>query len=59
MTMSVSHGMGAGKVCQIAGCTTSHEEIEAELQTYLGGYCQVSLYHHLCSCRTLTFYICL
>ena len=46
MTMSVSHGMGAGKVCQIAGCTTSHEEIEAELQTYLGGYCQVSLYHH-------------
>ena len=28
-------------VCQIPGCKTSQGEIEAELQTYLGGYCQV------------------
>ena len=45
MTMSVSHGVGPGKVCQIPGCSTSHEEIETELQTYLGGYCQVSKQH--------------
>ena len=31
----------SGPVCQIPGCQTSHQEVEAELETYLSGYCQV------------------
>jgi len=48
-------------VCQIPGCKTSQGEIEAELQTYLGGYCQACEKERegrLCGCAfpcSLTF----
>ena len=48
-------------VCQIPGCRTSQGEIEAELQTYLGGYCnqcQKEREGRLCGCAfpcSLTF----
>ena len=33
----------SGSDCQIPGCDTSHAEIEAELHTYLSGYCKVRI----------------
>lgn len=33
----------SGPDCQIPGCNTSHAEIEAELHTYLSGYCKVRI----------------
>ena len=33
----------SGSDCQIPGCDTTHAEIEAELHTYLSGYCKVRI----------------